>query len=175
MASLVYTAQDEYGKDIVVRLPDWTGHLLFATTSTPPDGTLVADGSEVSRTAYPELFKKIGTQYGAGDGANTFNLPDWRDEFPRFSGAERAVGSKQGDAIRDITGMVSSVVSSINPESPHSGATGAFSWVLFDDGAYSPGVSGHYNDLSFSADNVVPTADENRPRNVAFLPCIVYL
>ena len=61
MASLTYSAQDEYGNDVIVRLPDWTGQPLLATTSTPPDGTLVADGSEVSRVSYPELFAKMGT------------------------------------------------------------------------------------------------------------------
>ena len=83
MASLVYTATDEYGNDITVRLPDWTGQPLLATTATPPDGTLVADGSEVSREAYAELFAKIGTTYGEGDGVTTFALPDWRDEVFR--------------------------------------------------------------------------------------------
>jgi microcystin-dependent protein len=41
-----------------------------------PDGWLPCDGRMLRRRIYPELFKKIGTQYGDGDGSNTaFNLP----------------------------------------------------------------------------------------------------
>lgn len=45
---------------------------------TAPEGFLFADGSAISRTEYSELFKIIGTLYGAGDGSTTFNLPDKR-------------------------------------------------------------------------------------------------
>jgi phage-related tail fiber protein len=41
-------------------------------------GYLAADSSAVSRTAYSTLFNAIGTIYGTGDGATTFNLPDGR-------------------------------------------------------------------------------------------------
>lgn len=40
-----------------------------------PDGYLLCDGSELSRTLYPELFAVIGTTYGEGDGETTFNIP----------------------------------------------------------------------------------------------------
>lgn len=43
---------------------------------TLPDGWLLCDGSELSRGTYANLFAAIGTSYGAGDGTNTFNLPD---------------------------------------------------------------------------------------------------
>jgi len=36
---------------------------------------LLCDGSAVSRTAFPQLFAEIGTEWGAGDGTTTFNLP----------------------------------------------------------------------------------------------------
>lgn len=53
---------------------DWTGGGL------PPEGWVFADGTAVSRTAYPELaalYWEGGTtyRYGNGDGATTFNLP----------------------------------------------------------------------------------------------------
>lgn len=44
--------------------------------SIAPTGYLICDGSAVSRTAYANLFNVIGTSYGDGDGATTFNLPD---------------------------------------------------------------------------------------------------
>ena len=178
MASLVYTATDEYGNDITVRLPDWTGQPLLATTATPPDGTLVADGSEVSRASYPELFAKIGTQYGEGDGVTTFALPDWRDEFPRFSGSTRVVGTKQGDAIRNMTGYINAVYSQSQSANPPKGQ-GVLSWGpennLCTPKETTPEGSISCWDIYFRASNQVPTADENRPRNVAFLPCIIYV
>lgn len=66
------------------------GAMLHWPKSTPPDGWLVRDGSAISRTAYAELFAMIGTTYGAGDGATTFNLPDDRGLTP--------VGYKDGDS-----------------------------------------------------------------------------
>lgn len=45
---------------------------------TPPSGWLLCDGSAVSRATYGNLFTAIGTGWGAGDGATTFNLPDLR-------------------------------------------------------------------------------------------------
>lgn len=46
--------------------------------SNAPNGWLICDGSQVSRSLYPELFSVIGTTYGSGDGFSTFTLPDLR-------------------------------------------------------------------------------------------------
>lgn len=46
-----------------------------SSTASIPTGWLLADGSAVSRTTYADLFTAIGTTYGSGDGATTFNLP----------------------------------------------------------------------------------------------------
>lgn len=48
-----------------------------------PAGWLKCNGAAVSRTAFANLFRWIGTHYGAGDGSTTFNLPDMRGLFPR--------------------------------------------------------------------------------------------
>lgn len=47
--------------------------------TTAPDGFLFCQGQAVSRTTYAELFKVIGTAFGAGDGSTTFNVPDLRE------------------------------------------------------------------------------------------------
>ena len=44
--------------------------------SSLPSGWLECDGSAVSRATYSDLFSAIGTSWGAGDGVNTFNLPN---------------------------------------------------------------------------------------------------
>ncbi len=72
----------------------------FAMNATPP-GWLKCNGTQVSRTKFAKLFAAIGTAYGAGDGASTFNLPDLRGRFVRGwnDGAAldsgRAIGSVQ--------------------------------------------------------------------------------
>jgi len=43
--------------------------------SAAPVGYLKNDGSAVSRATYSDLFAKIGTTYGEGDGSTTFNVP----------------------------------------------------------------------------------------------------
>ena len=75
-------------------------------SSAPPSGFLACNGSAISRTAYAALFAAIGTAYGAGDGVNTFNLPDDRGNFARCwdngRGIDpgRAFGTEQTDAIK---------------------------------------------------------------------------
>ncbi len=43
---------------------------------TAPTGWILCDGAAVSRTTYYTLYTIIGTQYGAGDGSTTFNVPN---------------------------------------------------------------------------------------------------
>ena len=51
--------------------------------SNVPNGWLLCDGAEVDRTTFADLFGVIGTSHGEGDGATTFNLPDYRGRFLR--------------------------------------------------------------------------------------------
>lgn len=53
------------------------GAIMPVAAGSPiPDGFLLCDGSAISRAQYPELFAAIGTNYGAGDGSTTFNIPN---------------------------------------------------------------------------------------------------
>lgn len=58
----------------------------FGGTSAPT-GTLLCDGSAVSRTTYADLFTAISTAWGVGDGSTTFNVPDLRGAFVRGTGS----------------------------------------------------------------------------------------
>jgi uncharacterized delta-60 repeat protein len=62
---------------------DPVGSLLVTSPTAIPEGYLACDGSAVSRTTYADLFAAVGTNYGDGNGATTFNLPnyspDWQD------------------------------------------------------------------------------------------------
>ncbi|AXF38226.1 putative tail collar protein [Ralstonia phage phiRSP] len=55
-----------------------TGTVLDFAGTAAPNGWLMCYGQAVSRANYPNLFAAIGTTFGAGDGATTFNLPDTR-------------------------------------------------------------------------------------------------
>ena len=82
------------------------GTLAYWPDTTAPTGWLKRNGAAVSRVAYAKLFAVLGTRFGAGDGFNTFNLPDDRGEFirglddGRGVDAERVVGTWQADELK---------------------------------------------------------------------------
>ncbi len=140
-------------------------------SATPPTGWLKCNGAPFSAEEYPELAKVYPTN----------KLPDLRGEFIRGWDDERGVDSgrtllsAQGDAIRNITGGFGQL--RVNSE------INAIVDVQSVSGAFYGGTSVRNNinvsmtyandrkirqDVHFSAANVVPTANENRPRNIAF-------
>ena len=149
------------------------GTIITSARATAPDGFLMCNGAAISRTAYADLFSAIGTAYGAGDGSSSFNIPDLRGEFIR--GADngrgvdggRALGSAQGDAIRNIVGGFAGYGDRflINEFSGAFGHIGYASRRISVVGEEYNETS--YNGANFDASRVVPTANENRPRNVA--------
>lgn len=153
-----------------------SGQIGLFAMDYAPTGWLKANGAVLSRTVYTNLFAAIGTRFGAGDGYSTFNLPDLRGEFPRFwddgrgVDAGRVLGSWQSDAIRNITAQMYLY------GQDGSSSQGAFGfrkqgerglvWSRNDNNA------GVVMDFWLDASKVVPTAQENRPRNIALLACI---
>jgi microcystin-dependent protein len=63
-----------------------------------PAGWLLCDGTAVKRSDYSSLFAAIGTVHGSGDGASTFNLPDYRGMFLR--GVDGTAGNDPDSATR---------------------------------------------------------------------------
>ena len=53
----------------------------WGSNGSIPPNTLICNGANVSRTTYSNLFSKIGTAYGSGDGSTTFQLPDLNGRF----------------------------------------------------------------------------------------------
>jgi microcystin-dependent protein len=77
-----------------------TGSLLASALSAPPDGYLPCDGTTRLRADFPALDAKLaadGYKYGNGNGATTFNLPDFRGRVPVGKGTNAAVDTL-GDA-----------------------------------------------------------------------------
>ena len=46
------------------------------------DNWFICDGREVLRSQYPELFSIISTDFGAGNGTTTFNIPNFKNRVP---------------------------------------------------------------------------------------------
>lgn len=82
------------------RLP---GEIIMYGGALAPTGWLLCDGSAVSRTVYPNLYAAIGTNFGAGDGSSTFNLPNLSAKFPRGTSATATLGSEGGAASASFT------------------------------------------------------------------------
>ena len=66
-------------------------------------GWLAADGRAVSRSVYGALYAAIGTGWGEGDGATTFNLPDYSDRMILGASATRPVGTAGGAETHTLT------------------------------------------------------------------------
>lgn len=137
------------------------GTIIAMSSDYIPTGYLLCNGSAVNRQTYSLLFAKIGTTYGEGDGTNTFNLPDLRGKFVRgLGGNSDLLGKTQGDAIRNITGEVDICHGDYN----------VTNGVFRDNGRKSMGRDGnewYSHSVIFDASTVVPTANENRPLNMA--------
>lgn len=118
------------------------------------------NGATFSATTYPKLAMVIPS----------LTLTEARGEFPRIWDDGRGVDSgrgllsAQGDAIRNITGRVDNAVTSA--KNSYLGA------MQYQGSSYISVQSGGVNvdamNISFDASRVVPTASENRPRNIAF-------
>lgn len=145
-------------------------YILYSSNSNIPSGFLRCDGSALDKTAYAALFAVIGYTYGrSGD---KFLLPNFSDgKFMRSVGGNAAaLGITQGDAIRNITGSISGN-GLIGGHNDVSGALG-FN-AKFGNGAVVQ--SNYSNDaITFDASKVVPTANENRPLNMAVVVLIKY-
>ena len=73
------------------------GAIVDAPSATPPNANWhLADGTAISRAAYPDLFAYIGTTFGVGDNSTTFNLPDYRDRISIGAGTTYLVAQTGG-------------------------------------------------------------------------------
>ena len=148
----------------VASLP--AGSVLYMAKNTAPTGFLKANGAAVSRTTYAALFAAIGTTFGAGDGATTFNLPDLRGEFirgwddSRGVDSGRAFGSAQADDFKAHS---------------HNFNQYAMSSIDNTGGSQIVGADSGGSSLGWSSGAISSTGGtETRPRNVALLGCIKY-
>ncbi|MBW9292929.1 tail fiber protein [Escherichia coli] len=128
-------------------------------SATPPTGWLKCNGAAFSAEEYPELAKAYPTN----------KLPDLRGEFirgwddGRGIDTNRSLLSSQGDAIRNIIGALVDVRFNSYPSD-----SGVFTTSVIGDASSDSIKGGYAKRVTFDASRVVPTANENRPRNIAF-------
>lgn len=76
------------------------GDVKAVAYTNVPAGWLACQGQAVNRATYAALFAAIGTQFGAGDGATTFNVPDGRGRaiagYDPGNATGRLTGYRQG-------------------------------------------------------------------------------
>jgi len=156
-----------------------TGDVKFWPSEVVPAGWIVRDGRALSRVAYAALFAVLGTRYGAGDGATTFNIPDDRAEFIRGADmgrgvdAGRMVGSLQSGSLaiaddgNDVNGLIfdgAAMVGAMGYDrATLSEYPGRNHTLIFGDNQYK----GVYN-------NSTDYWGVTRPRNRAYVPLIKY-
>lgn len=165
----------------------------YGSKSDVLDGMLPACGGLVSRTIYPQLYKRVQalqvlgltvtdadwvlgdasvrTKFSTGDNTTNFRLPDLRGMHARFWDAGRgldtgrALGSYQEDAVQNITGSFGPI-----DDMASSTVTGAFKRganIQYDAISVSEGTGWL---LELDASRSVRTAAETRGKNVALLP-----
>lgn len=81
------------------------GAIYAIAGETIPTNTYECNGQEVSRTEESELFRKIGTTFGSGDGSTTFNVPNISERVIVGYGGdgEFSVGNTGGEKEHKLT------------------------------------------------------------------------
>ncbi|MEI7064302.1 phage tail protein [Dickeya chrysanthemi] len=129
--------------------------------ATAPGGWLKCNGQSFDKNLYPRLAQI----YPSGV------LPDLRGEFIRGWDDGRGVDnnrgllSSQGDTIRNIVASFVMDDQTVTINAP-TGAMFPSSQIAYDANSTTGGTKGF--NVVFDASRVVPTANENRPRNIAF-------
>lgn len=146
------------------------GYTLPTGTVQAVDYPWLADYAQQSGAIcdVAERTPKDGRWSISADG-QTIYLPSPGSAFRRphdLSGA-RALGTYQGDAIRNITGTANSSMggSGVGLFTSGSGAF-AVSNVSTDPVLHTTGSSDRYRGIVFDSSRAVPTAEENRPENI---------
>lgn len=168
-----------------------TGTILDYTGLNAPDGYLIANGAEISRSTFSQLYQWASANglivpqsnipttahgyFGSGDGTTTFTIPDLRGVFKRNADLASNRGGANARVYQDsgapnITGYFST-------EAQNEGATGAFycSWTKW--GAHSGSGGAWQKDVQFNAsrsNSVYGRSTDVRPRSVSIIPILKY-
>ena len=164
-----FSANQETDETINIEVPDAlpTGSYIQFAGSQAPEGFLVCNGGEISRTTYSVLFAVIGTTYGSGDGSTTFNLPNLTDRFLQGSTTS---GTVKDAGLPNITGYIRS------PAELPEERQGAFETNNLGNHIYGQGNSKFWN-WSFDASrssSIYGSSSTVQPPALTCLICIKY-
>ncbi|TBR42825.1 phage tail protein [Marinomonas agarivorans] len=181
------------GKVPLERLPDsvlfksdldLTGSVHWFATQAAPAGFIKANGAEVSRLDYADLFAKIGTLYGEGDGSTTFNVPDLRGEFIRGWDDGRGVDNERafGSVQSESTGDHRHKVLGIGSTDSSAGYVSENAVIASKSDGYPSNYYSYYaladststNATHGNTSNPYDSKGETRPRNIALMAYIKY-
>lgn len=147
-----------------VRAPWHQPCQLFFSYDNPasiPGALPVRADVSYQQANYPDVVGRLGLS-----GSGTFTLVEARGEFLRVLDNGRGIDvgranrSAQGDAIRNILGAIDGDVG-------FKTASGAFTITNVKAGITTNASTAHHG-VNFDASLSVPTANENRPRSIAF-------
>ena len=132
-------------KEISVKTSDTLpiGAVVSYAGLNAPTGWLICDGRAISRTIYANLFTIIGTQYGAGDGSTTFNIPNLKGKVvvgldgndTDFDTIGKTSGEKKHTLTVEEMPSHSHILYS-NKDYQSSPGAGYWGWDLLDGWAY---------------------------------------
>jgi microcystin-dependent protein len=153
---------------------------MYNISSTEDEvGYLICNGQAVSRNKYADLFAKIGTTYGIGDGSTTFNVPDLTTDG-RFIRASLTAGTQQADQFAEHNHQVKSDLLGV-PEMSHTHSGSDSAGDTFTTGAVDPGSTTQLPDGNFNQGTDVLGTTENsgsgtetRPVNISAIPGIKF-
>ena len=83
-----------------------TGMIAYFALTAVPEGWLICNGSNVSRVTYAALFAAIGERFGAGNGVDTFTLPNLEARFIEGTTDVSKVGQYIEAGLPNITGSL---------------------------------------------------------------------
>lgn len=148
-----------------------TGMIIPFLGTTVPEGFLLANGSNVSRTTYANLFSVIGTKCGAGDGSTTFTLPNLHRKFAEFTTTLSEVGNSVQPGLPNITGTgeVSKGWSGVG----WSGALWSEGNINGRSSSSWDGACNMYLDAS-RVSSIYGSSSEVQPSSLRLLPCIKF-
>ncbi|HWW46323.1 MAG TPA: phage tail protein [Xanthobacteraceae bacterium] len=122
---------------------DEVGNIIHHAGPTLPPGTLACSGGTFVRADHPNLFAKIGTTFGEGNGITTAGLPNFTDtnRFLRAAGGTLEVGTYQASENKAHTHTASATTTvAASGSTSASGDHVHGNWL--NDPGHTHGVSG---------------------------------
>ena len=149
-----------------------TGMIAYFALTAVPEGWLICNGSNVSRVTYAALFAAIGERFGAGNGVDTFTLPNLEARFIEGTTDVSKVGQYIEAGLPNISGTWSTTAA----YEAGAVASGACSFAFVRNAGFAT-VAGTDvpSQMSFSAErqNATYSSDNKvQPPALQALPCV---